>query len=453
MAADLDVTPGQLSSLLADGMKGQTELKLKGRIDARDLAALENLSSDIKTLDLSEVKIEALTMPSRKYFGRTLFSEGEIPAYTFFKSGVTTLILPADVTAICDGAFAGSSIEEIVIPEGITSLGDYAFYGCPELKSVSLPKSLKTIGKGTFGNCLVLKSLDLSQTALTEVPERAFAGSLELKEVELPKTVERIGREAFSHTAIKALSLSQVKKFDDYALSGMPWLESLTINPHAEISEGLLMDDISLLSLTEVPEMVPDYFAANCGSLQTSVAGKSETLGKYSFANTLAPEVLTLPGFLTAIERGAFSGLNSIKKIDVSALEDKIPAVDEFTFEGLDQEEIVLWVSDETFSLWESHPIWGLFQVMSTSNTGVDEITADASRNIRIGVSNGMVVIEAPSVLTDVRIYTADGRMAYVATPGRDKVEIDTATLPSGVVIVAASDEEGNSKTLSIMLR
>ena len=106
LAADIDVSPGQLESLLGDGGKGQTELKLKGKIDARDLAALENLSADVKKLDLSEVSIEALSMPNRKYFGRTLFNQGEIPAYTFFKSNVTSLDLPYGVSSICEGALA-----------------------------------------------------------------------------------------------------------------------------------------------------------------------------------------------------------------------------------------------------------------------------------------------------------------------------------------------------------
>lgn len=452
-ATDIEVTPGQLEDKLAE-IKGQNELKINGSIDARDLAALENLSSDVKKLDLSGVKIEALSMPTRKYFGRTLFSEGEIPAYTFFKSGVTTLILPADVTAICDGAFAGSSITEITIPEGITSLGDYAFYGCPNLTRVNLPSSLRSIGKGTFGNCLALQRLDLSNTAITELPERAFAGSLKLAYIKLPSAINKVGREAFAFTAIKSLSLGNVTEFDDYALSSMPYLAELTLNPDAVIKDGLLMDDTSLVSLTGIPELLPDYFAANCSSMPVElITDRTESLGKYSLANTLAPEELVLPGFLSNIERGAFSGLNSLKKIDVTALEGVVPPADEFTFEGLNQQDIILWVSDKSFDIWEGTPYWNQFQVMSQTQTGVEEIESDNSGNISIKALRGMVVIESPAVVTDVRIYTTDGHVAYVASPSETKLQIDAASLPSGIVIVAVSDEEGNSKTASILLR
>lgn len=453
-AADIDIAPGELADKLAEATKAQIELKLRGAIDARDLAALESLSSDIKTLDLSEVRIEALTMPSRKYFGRTLFKEGEIPAYTFFKLPVETLVLPAEVSSIGEGAFAGSDITEIVIPEGVTEIGDYAFYGCPRLRVVTFPSSLVSIGKGAFGNCMALESLDLSATGISAVPERAFAGSMSLESVKLPGSVAKIGREAFSHTSIRSLNLVTVAEFEAYALSSMPFLTELSINPDAEISDGLLMDDTSLASLTGMPEMVPDYFAANCGKLDTKTAvDGAVSLGRYSFANTLAPEVLVLPAFLTKIDRGALSGLATITKIDATALENRIPPADEHTFEGLDQKNIVLWVDDTAFDAWEGDPVWSLFQVMSQNQTEVEEIRIDDTSAIAISLRSSLLMVESPAIVTDVRIYTSDGRIAYVASPDSESVEIDTASLPSGVLIVTASDSEGNTGTASLLLK
>ena len=452
--ADLDVSSGQLEGLLADeAIKKESSLRLRGTIDARDLAALENLPASVKSLDLSEVRIASLTMPTRKIFGRTLFAEGEIPAYTFFKAPVEQLILPADVSAIGEGAFAGSSIAEITIPEGVTQLGDYAFYGCPNLKRVTLPRSLKAMGKGAFGNCTALESADLSATAVTAIPEKAFAGAVALSAVNLPAGLETIGREAFSHTAVKTLDLSGVRSFEAYALSSMPFLTSLSINPDAEIGDGLLMDDISLASLTGLPEFVPDYFAANCAGLDASAAAEASTLGRYSFANTSAPQEMILAGFIEKIDRGAFSGLTNLAKIDATALEDRVPLVDEFSFEGLPQQQIELWVSDESFSLWDGHPVWGLFRVMSANQTGVDTIAPDADSSIGIFCRGGLLIVESPERISDVRVYTTDGRMAYVASPDSERVEIDAASLPSGVLVVAASDAAGNARTISLIMK
>lgn len=453
LAADIDVSSGQLEGILSDKDFKEEVLRLSGTLDARDLAALEHLNSEVKTLDLSEVKIVSLTMPNRRYFGRTLFSEGEIPAYTFFKSQLESLILPRDISLICEGAFSGSNIKEIVIPEGVTTIGDYAFYGCNNLKSVTLPSSLKTIGKGAFGNCTALESINLGTTGVTTLPERVFAGAVNLSEVVLPAGLSTVGRETFSHTAIKSLNLGGVAQFDAYALSSMPFLESLSINPDADITDGLLMDDISLVSLTGVPEFIPDYFAANCGSLDTQVAlGNASSIGRYSFANNAATELI-LPGFLTSIERGALSGLTSLTRIDATALDSSIPSVDETTFEGLEQPDIELLVSDESFDAWKGHPVWGLFNVMSQEMTGVEGVAPDDATGVSIRLAGNMVVIESDATVNDVRVYTADGRIAFVASPGQPRVEIETASLPQGLVIVAAGDSEGNASTVSLLLK
>lgn len=455
LAADIDVTPGKLEGLLSAGTpSGDNTLVLKGALDARDLAALEKLPSGIKTLDLSGVKIEALTMPNRKYFGRTLFNEGEIPAYTFFKSGLQSLILPSGVNTVCEGAFAGSDITEITIPEGVTSIGDYAFYGCANLKKVNLPSSLKEIGKGAFGNCMALESIDLGSTGVKTLPERVFAGSLKLAGVTLPGGLEKVGREAFSHTMVDELNLSRVAEFEAYALSSMPYLTKLAINPDAAIGDGLLMDNISLNSLTGVPELVPDYFAANCNDLDTQglVAPASE-VGRYSFANTAAPEELFLSSGITRIDRGALSGLTNLKKIYAIELEGFIPEVADDSFEGLDQKSIELWVTDEAFDLWNNHPLWGEFLVHSEHYTGVDEIASDMTSDINIALRGGLLIVESPDVINDVRIYTADGRMAYVASPNQERVEIEAAALPSGIVVVAVSDMAKKTKTVSLLLK
>lgn len=453
-AADFDITSGQLEGMIAGGKINEETLKLKGNIDARDLAAIEKLPAMVKQLDLSEVTIDALTMPTRKYFGRTLFHEGEIPAYTFFKSEINRLILPPSVSAIGEGAFAGSEISSIVIPEGVTAIGDYAFYGCPALTAVSLPSTLTSIGKGAFGNCYSLQTLDLSGTQVSELPEKAFAGAVMLESVSFPAAgLRKVGREAFSHTRISSLTLTTVQEFDAYALSGMPFLEELAINPSASIADGLLMDNISLATLTGMPEAVPDYFAANCESFETSNMGSALTLGRYSFANTSAPGELILPASLTAISRGALSGLSSIESIDATQLDGNLPEVDETSFEGLVPGDILLFVKEDYADLWKAHPVWSLFKVTANGETGIDQLPAAGAADITIALRGNIVVVESESAIADVKVFTTDGRIAFAASPGKPSVEISTDLLPSGVVIVAASDVDGNVRNTSLLLR
>lgn len=451
-ATEVAVSPGQLDQLIKGGsLNAESSLKLSGHIDARDLAALENIPPSIKALDLSGVTIDGLMVSSREYFGRTLFKEGEIPPYTFFNSKLVSLTLPAKISDIGEGAFAASSLKSIVIPEGVAKIDNYAFYGCPDLTEVALPTSLQEIGKGAFGNCLSLKSVDLSSTGVTEIPEKAFAGALQLESVTLPPSLTKVGREAFSHTKITTLNLSGVKEYEPFALSGMTFLENLTIDPTAKIPAGLLMDNVSLASLQGSPNDIPDYFAANCSSLDAQLTvANAETMGRYAFANNPS-ELLILPRGLASLDRGVISGMNLLKKIDASSLEGNIPAVDDTTFEGITQSGIELYVTDKDYSAWVSHPVWGLFIVTSDTHTDVNTIEA-AREDISIRLAGRFIVVDAPDAITDIRIYSTDGRTLYSGRPGETHFEYSIDNLPKGVVILVAADASGNSKNASILI-
>ena len=450
-ATNLNVSPGQLESLL--GQNPDAEVVLEGTIDARDLAFIEKLPANVKKLDLSKVRVAALTSTGRKYFGRTLFNEAEIPGYTFFKSAVQTLTLPETLTIIGEGAFAASEVTTIVIPEGVTTLGDYAFYGCSNLQSVTLPSTLKTIGKGAFGNCPALTTVNLEGTAITTLPERAFAGSTSLTSLSLPERVSHVGREAFSQTAIEALSLPNVTEFDAYALSGMPSLKRLSINPSATISEGMLMDNTSLTSLTGLAESVPDYFAANCTSLDTqSAITMVSDLGKYAFANNTSTTLL-LPASLQSLDQGALSGLGTLESIDVTSLADQVPRVDQYSFEGLDQPNIKLIVGDDYVDAWKEDPYWSLFNIVPSGQTSITDNISNDKEGIMVAHKGSVISVTSPVELTEVRVYTSDGRIAFMASPSDSHIDIDASTLPSGIVVVVAANADGKKHTVSLLVR
>lgn len=449
-----DIKPGELQGLIEEESLTGSSLVVSGAIDARDLAAMEHLPSTLTTLDLSKANINPLTVSTRKYFGKTLFAEGELPGYTFFKSGLSTLVLPTNIKTIGDGAFSASSLQSIEIPEGVESIGDYAFYGCPDLKSVKLPSTLKTIGKGAFGNCHNLKSVTFSASSqISELPERTFAGCVQLASISLPSTIIKIGKEAFTHTMISELNLNNVQEFEAFALSGMPYLEQLQINPEAaDNAYGLLMDDISLVSLSGVPQNLPDYFTANCTALPTNIVmSDAGTIGKYALANQNGSEWVLLGENLKSLQRGAISGTH-LRSIDAIALENNIPEVDETTFEGIDQPSVVLVVTDTSYEDWIAHPIWSLFDVQKSSETAVGNNISEGVTNIKISLGGGFLTIISGSELTDVKIFSTDGKLLYSATPGTSELQIPLTDITSGVAIVKATNANKETKTITLML-
>ena len=63
------------------------------------------------------------------------------------------LVIPDEVTSIPAYAFSGQAITSIVIPEGVTSIGEEAFSYCYSLTSIVIPDSVTTIGNYAFFYC------------------------------------------------------------------------------------------------------------------------------------------------------------------------------------------------------------------------------------------------------------------------------------------------------------
>ena len=452
-AIDIDIKPGELERLIDEKVITEESLVMKGAIDARDLAAMEHLPAGVINLDMSNVNIEKLTLSTKKYFGKTLFAAGELPGYTFFKSGLETLSLPAGVKTIGEGAFSASSLKEIVIPEGVESIGDYAFYGCVDLESVTLPSTLKALGKGAFGNCHKLKKVNFSGSQLSELPEKTFAGCVELGNINLPSSLVKIGKEAFTHTQISELDLSNIKEFEVYALSGMPYLETLAINPAVAEVNGLLMDDISLISLTGIPDNLPDYFAANCTSMDTNdLVSSIRTIGKYSLANQEGAKSILLGTGITSLDRGAISG-NALGSIDVTALRGEVPSVGPTTFEGIDQKSVSLIINDDDYDTWANAPYWQNFMLKKASATVVNPVEAGGNEDIFISLNGGTLNIESGFTLNDVKVFSTDGQLLYSVNPNDQRIGIPTDIFTSGIIIVRATNEKNSIKSATVMMK
>ena len=94
--------------------------------------------------------------------------------------GITVLEIPEfragqRVTEITEGAFAGNGIlTSVSLPAGVTAIGARAFENCTALTSADIAGT-ETVGEAAFAGCALLENLTTSG-ALTEIGEDAFAG-------------------------------------------------------------------------------------------------------------------------------------------------------------------------------------------------------------------------------------------------------------------------------------
>ena len=88
--------------------------------------------------------------------------------------GIKTTVMPADVTAIGEGAFyTCTGLTAVTVPDGVTSIGRIAFSECENLASVAIPATVTAIGEMSFSYCKALTSVTIPG-GVTQLGASAF---------------------------------------------------------------------------------------------------------------------------------------------------------------------------------------------------------------------------------------------------------------------------------------
>ena len=127
----------------------------------------------------------------RKYFGDQTLTEytvedgvEEIGEMVFYGcENLKKVTIPRGVRRIRGQAFACSGLTEVTLKEGVEKIGDYAFWDCSSLEQVVLVKGIRKIG-----NC-------------------AFSGDKKLTELEIREGVEEIGWGIVAGTSLHTITL------------------------------------------------------------------------------------------------------------------------------------------------------------------------------------------------------------------------------------------------------
>ena len=199
---------GTLPSKIGDTKKYKiTNLKIMGEINGTDLCFIREMAGSdregwrtegkLATLDLSGAKI---VRGGGIYYNSVncYTSDDVIGNYAFSDcSGLTSLILPSNVTSIGYSAFYGCiRLTSLTLPSSVTSIGSSAFEGCRSLTSLILPSSVTEIGSSAFSGCSGLTSLTLP-SSVTSIGWATFSGCSGLTSLTLPSSVTSIGKSAF----------------------------------------------------------------------------------------------------------------------------------------------------------------------------------------------------------------------------------------------------------------
>ncbi len=98
----------------------------------------------------------------------------EIGAYTFAGYDNLASVSLDGVTAVGDGAFLGTSVENANLPDGIISIGARAFENCAEITEIIVPDKTESIGAAAFADCTALEYVHIP-ASVTEIGENIIA--------------------------------------------------------------------------------------------------------------------------------------------------------------------------------------------------------------------------------------------------------------------------------------
>ena len=133
--------------------------------------------------------------------------------------------IPKGVTVIRNNTFDScQSLQRVTFHNGITEIQERAFGYCINLAGdpvggyLTLPSSLTTLDNGAFQSCNSLLAVDMSETAVTAIPEYLFAHCEKLSAITLPNNLQSIGEWAFTLCPMASIALpASVTSVGNYA--------------------------------------------------------------------------------------------------------------------------------------------------------------------------------------------------------------------------------------------
>ena len=291
------------------------------------------------------------------------------------------------------GTYVGGSNPVITYPAN--EMPQFSFsdvvttVGKTTLNSIKLPNSSTSIGYGAFLHCYGLTGKLVIPSSVSNIGWYAFVGCSKLSgDLTIPNSVKTIGNAAF------------------YECSG--FTGSLVI-PN---------------SVTSIGERAFSY----CNGFTT----------------------LTIPTSVTSIGYSAFntcSGLNSIYAYPTNPIDlNSSPS----TFEGVNMSTCKLYVPIGSKSAYQAASQWKDFvniiemSVLKVTAEKKDEISKDASNDVKIFSSVAGLLIEGITPGEMVRVYDVTGNQLCVVKSDRERILV---SVPKGAMYIVKTTK-GNMKVL-----
>ena len=193
-----------------------------------------------------------------------------------FCNKLEQLIIPENIKMqIGSSAFWGcSELKSITVPNTVSDIGSTAFYDCKKLINVTIPGFVKSIGYGAFKNCTDLAEVVLNK-GLTSIGFDAFENCSSLKRIDMPSSVTSIGSSAFSGcVSLESIDLpSGIKAINSETFDGCSGLKEIIVRRNGSRTSDLAT--CTEESFTDINSDIPVFVPANSVEAYKSHSGWS----------------------------------------------------------------------------------------------------------------------------------------------------------------------------------
>ncbi len=265
------------------------------------------------------------------------------------KVKIGKITLPPNITTISYNSFRETNLSEINSTHGVETIEAYAFYQCKQLKYIDL-SSVTAIGQNAFQSAINLESVG-DTPKLKNVYRYAFSGCSNLKSINLSNllTAEEY---AFASCGVESVDLRNLTSAGNNMFDGCGKLTSVgSLKNLTKISDYMFKDCRTLPMVSYLTENIGIYAFQNCYALEvtneqlkivktienggfnncTKIAGEIslpniESIGRAAFEYSGITSIDLAGAPITEIGQYAFSNMNALKKITISANVSKLGA-------------------------------------------------------------------------------------------------------------------------------
>ena len=227
----------------------------------------------------------------------------------FYKTHITSIVLPNTVTSIGHTAFCYCYyLTSIVIPNTVTRIGWSAFSYCYDLTSINIPSSVTFIDEYAFDYCESLRSIEIPE-GVKSIKQHTFFGCDRLESVVIPNSVQSIGDYAFFWcSSLNSINLpNKLRTIGEYAFRNCPFTSITIPKSVTKIKDRAFNVCKELVSIVVEDGNTTYDSRNNCNAIietgtNTLITGCATT---------------TIPDDIVSIADGAFYGCNSLGSITI----------------------------------------------------------------------------------------------------------------------------------------